>query len=293
MFPKALAILALLAASVAAGDTGEGGTCKNDSDCAGNLDCIRTSLFSHRCFAVSCAKGAAHAVIESGFNAKEYVATIRGKGGLRSNRDIVSLLRNNDATGGQQVMQAMKAFPPPREVFESNYTACLNPERRLAATGNKDGTRGLQTTISSTRYGLMWSLAGAFSYFGKSTWSDEVLGRSLQIVSNCVGGILGGDIGLDFLIQIFDQTLTRRIQGQLDDAANGEQIDGEQIDVSINDWQFIPVITLGPIGVQVGWDEERGPDGGGIITEVTLGASLGAAAGGFNQCFNEGMIVKV
>ena len=92
--------------------------------------------------------------------------------------------------------------------------------------------------------------------------------------------MLGGDFGLDVLFQVLTAN------SGFDPPTNGTLTlpDGKQSS-NINTLH-IPVITLGPIGIQVGWFEELGPERA-TLTDITLGPSLGAGALGFNYCFNE------
>lgn len=101
---------------------------------------------------------------------------------------------------GNDIAQRMSENPPPTDVFEKNYTACANPRQ------DSDEEDTEQVSFSRTLYGIQWSLAALFSYFGKSVWT-ETLGVQTRIQSNCVGAMLGGDVGLDFLSQIITTTL--------------------------------------------------------------------------------------
>lgn len=241
-----------------------GGGCDLDSDCVGKLDCIRVGIFEKRCAPVSCAKGAGQAVLNTGFKPGEYIGNLLGSTGL-SRRSFLSL----GETDTNRLSSAMKETPLPREVFNANFTACLNPS----------DSRNLQSTSSETDtwYGLQWSAAALFSYFGKVTWKDRIVGPCPfcddvrdQFLQNCIGFLVGGDAGLDVLFQIYTATDGRRNVGP----------DTE------SDTEYVPVITAGPVGVQVGWfKDDGGPDGGMTITEVTLGPSLGAALGGYSNCF--------
>ena len=272
--------LALLAALFAASplsveSVGAGQSCRSDSDCDGNLDCQRIRLLKKVCAPVSCAKGAAQAVVDSGFNAEAYLDNVKGKTGLK-NRDFATL---NDADA-KTLSAVTREYTPPVDVFNKNLTACLNPG------GSSDVES--KATQSDTWYGLMWSAAALFSYFGKSTWSEKgerADGSTFQSqqVSNCVGFLAGADVGLDVLFQIVSY----------DDDGNyfaPSSLSAENKDFSdtrdVGDSQYVPVITAGPFGIQVGWSADLGPEGG-TVTEITLGPSLGAALGGFNQCFNQ------
>ena len=171
MSPRAFVLFAMsvssLSSTVAAvGHVGNGGRCQSDLDCAGGMDCIRTGFTRKNCFAISCAKGAANALLDSGFNADAYLATIRGKTGLRGPRGVTD--KDNHA-----LSDTMRLNPPPMSVFESNYTACLNPQ-------GEEGERRLQSN-TETGYGLMWALAPLFTYFGKSAWYDSSFGGSSQV----------------------------------------------------------------------------------------------------------------
>ena len=90
----------------------------------------------------------------------------------------------------------------------------------------------------------------------------------LELLSNCVGLLSGGDFGVDFLAQIFEDRTDRQF------TTNTEM-------------DFIHVVTAGPIGVQVGWLTENGPENV-LITDVSIGASLGAALIGWTRCYVEG-----
>ena len=274
--------LALLAALFAASplsveSVGAGQSCRSDSDCDGNLDCQRIRLLKKVCAPVSCAKGAAQAVVDSGFNAEAYLDNVKGKTGLK-NRDFATL---NDADA-KTLSAVTREYTPPVDVFNKNLTACLNPG------GSSDVES--KATQSDTWYGLMWSAAALFSYFGKSTWSEkeEVRGPGGdstlqgQLVSNCVGFLAGADVGLDVLFQI---------RSNDDGNFAPSSLSAENKDFSttedVGDSQYVPVITAGPFGIQVGWPADDGPEDGTIFTEIALGPSLGAALGGFNQCFNQ------
>jgi hypothetical protein len=265
----------------AQGDAPSGGVCKSDGDCMGNLDCIRTGLFEKRCFPVTCAKGAAQALLDFGFDSDAYVHKVMADAGFASKTDFVMMGHN----ASSNLSQALLVDVPPMHVFNENLTACMNPESR------RRGLRKLQVySDARTAYGLQWSAAALAAYFGKSTWStiergilNDIL---VQLVSNCVGFILGADAGVDFLIQIFSEP---------DGAFSGaDNTTSKQISVTQNpgDTQYIPIITAGPFGIQVGWFQEEGADFQ-TITEITLGPSFGAALGGFTQCFNEATYTSV
>lgn len=253
----------------------DGGSCKSDSDCDGNLDCIHTGFRRKSCAPVTCAKGAAFALLEEGFDAEEYIATIRGKTGLRTNREFVVSLEEDKAPGIGQILANNP--PPMMAAFQSNYSACLHPERQLSPY---DDGRRLQTPgIESTLLGLMWSAAAGFSYFGKSTWGTNEAMQA-QLLSNCLGAFLGVDAGIDFLIQIFNGDASSILSLPEED-----DISGKPGTANPGDFQFVPAVTVGPIGIQIGWGVARGPQGG-TITEVSIGPSFGFGAGGFTQCFN-------
>ena len=94
---------------------------------------------------------------------------------------------------------------------------------------------------------------------------------------NCVGALLGGDAGLDFLAQIVTVS-----SGKVPSIANGLSPLTEQSDEF--PLYFVPIVIAGPIGVQIGWID--GIDIANYqIVDVTLGASLGAGLGGFNRCY--------
>lgn len=245
-----------------------GGRCKSDIECEGNLDCTRVGFFERRCFPVSCARGAAQAILDVGFKSDEYIKEVRAKASLTRNRDFATLGDSENT----RLTQALASTPPPMSVFNKNLTACLSPK------SDSDGDtreRKLQSGPEDTRYGLQWSAAAAFSYFGKSTW-QEVEGFNTQFLSNCVGFLLGADAGLDVLFQIFNEGANRIVSDQ----------QGITITVDPGNTQYVPVFIAGPIGVQVGWFQDEGPDEL-TITEVTLEPSFGLALGGFSQCYNE------
>ena len=275
-----IAVLASLTtlSSVAGEVMQKGGICNSDIDCAGNLDCTRVSVFEKRCFPVSCARGAAAALLDYGFSPDGYIADVMNKTGLANEREFLSLGED----GNSRLTQALASTPPPMTVFKSNYSACLNPD---SDTGSRklDEFKGYEFFEDYTAYGVMWSVAALFSYFGKSTyWEQDFFTETLdlQMVSNCVGFLLGGDFGVDFLIQIYDDKVDN---GFLTELGVGSK---ETETADPGETQFVPVFTAGPIGVQVGWWREGGPDEG-TITEVSLGASLGAALMGFSNCYNE------
>lgn len=133
---------------------------------------------------------------------------------------------------------------------------------------------------------MQWSIAALFSYFGKRTWKEYVVenggilgtddNRRTRFTSNCIGALVGGDVGLDVLFQIWDFDDGEQGMGPLREDTGG-----------FENTQYVPVFVVGPIGLQVGWLEDEGTNDGPTIIEVTLGPSLGAALGGFSQCFNE------
>ena len=285
-----------------------GGVCETNADCEGNLDCTGVGLLqSKRCFPVTCAKGAAAAVVDSGFKADQYLATVKSKAGVNSDREFMTL----DEAGNVNLVKAIATTRPPMEVFNANYTACLHPEetRRSLQFGGVDDDEFLDKLFEvETLYGLQWSGAALLSYYGKSTWwakediievpddDDDFpyddLDFNFQQLSNCVGVLLGGDFGLDVLFQIPDENyyklLTEDIffAGQdIDEFEEKPEAPTIETRHEVGNTQFVPVIVAGPIGVSVGWDQTEGPDSG-TITEVTIGASFGAALGGFAQCYN-------
>ena len=152
MFARSFLSLAVATLSLVASAS----ACQSDSDCAGNLDCTRVTPFKRACLPVSCAKGAAQAILDSGFVPRNYVRSIQRRSNLR-NGDLFSL------SGGesQSLAEAMTENPPPKEVFEANYTACVNPK-----SDEEDAEPEQTFSETLTGYGLQWSAAALFSYFG-------------------------------------------------------------------------------------------------------------------------------
>jgi hypothetical protein len=101
-------LLPLLNSVSSQGDIPSGEVCDSDEDCTGNLDCIRTGLFEKRCFPITCAKGAAQAMVDYGFNADDYIDRVIGDAGM-SKTDYV-LMTSKDSS---HLFQAMEADVPP------------------------------------------------------------------------------------------------------------------------------------------------------------------------------------
>jgi hypothetical protein len=307
----ALALVGLLAMMMpvmisAQGTAKDGQECSSDADCVGNLDCIRFGFFhGKRCAPISCAKGAAYALLDSGFDADAYIATLKSKAGLEKRLDFVRL--GNDIDRMSIIEQTLKVDPPPiKEVFMANYSACLYPEADVSEEeedGDDEGTRralrARSTTSAAankkvhrqlqdpqTQLGIMWSGAALFSYFGKSVWWEQGLfNTDYQFLQNCVGAILGADVGLDLLIEIFNDGFdpTSIFSNGLDPSEPGSS---ERRTRDPGNTVAIPVITAGPFGIQVGWFQEDGPDDGTFV-DVSLGPSFGANLGGYSVCFNQ------
>jgi hypothetical protein len=233
-----------------------GQSCNTDADCTGNKDCTRVGLFRKICAPVSCAKEAAQALLDSGFKAEEFIGTVLNQTGLKE-RDFLNL----DEDESTMVLAAVEASPPPITVFQDSLAACLGTGTEAEADAGNDA----KAMPDNHAYGFQWSGAALFSYFGKASWNCGACtpgnGR-VQRITNCVGFLAGGDVGLDFLLQVFS------------DFSLGEE----------RNTQCVPVAIAGPIGVQVCWVNSA-PDEG-TITEITFGPSFGVALGGFSQCFN-------
>jgi len=252
-----------------------GGKCNNDGDCAGNLNCVRLGIQNKRCAPVDCAKGAAQALLDSGFDPDDFIGKVIGRMGLESKYDINFF----DDSTSVSLQAALADTPLPMDIFQSNYTNCLHPQQ-------EEGKAALQARSSDdqlTLVGLQWSVAALFSYFGKSTWfNGEFQGNDLelQLVSNCIGFLAGGDVGLDVLFQIWDTDRTTFTEAttQSNSAATTRTA------TDPGNSQCIPVFVAGPIGLQVCWFVESGINGAPLLIEVSFGPSLGAALLGFSQC---------
>jgi hypothetical protein len=263
-----LVSLSLFGNAVSAqGNIPSGEECDSDRDCIGSLDCIRTGIFK-RCFPITCATGAAQAMVDFGFDPKGYINKVMEDSGMSSTSDLMFMSADDNSL----LSQTLAVDVPPIHIFNENYTACMNRDTRL---------RGLRElflyTTAQTTYGLQWSAAAFFSYFGKSTWGTVGPATSVQLVSNCIGLLAGGDAGVDFLIQIFSDI------NNLISARNSTS--KATVRFNPGDTQYVPVFIAGPFGVQVSWFAAEGPTTQ-TITEITFGPSLGLALGGFGRCFN-------
>jgi hypothetical protein len=278
LLARGLVSLLFLNSASAQGNAPAGAECDSDGDCAGNLDCIRTGVFEKRCFAITCAKGAAQAILDFGFDSDSYINKVMNDAGFASKTDFIMM----DGDHSTHLSKALAVDVPPMHVFNENFTACMNPANRLRRL-----TDGQLFPDGKTTYGLQWSTAALFSYFGKSTWTtnDEILNPGIiQLLSNCFGFLLGADAGVDFLIQIFSDP------NSLDNGSNSTTKTEQEFNPG--DTQYVPIVTAGPFGFQVGWFQSTGPTNQTIL-EITFGTSFGIALGGFSQCSNVARVETV
>jgi hypothetical protein len=283
--------------SVADSDSDDGGRCTKDSDCPGNLDCIRLG-FRKQCVPVTCAKGAAQAMIDNGFDAPNYIARLRGKTGLRGSTDFVALAQSDESSTTLLVKQAFVDYPPPMEVYNSNFTACLRPQDPQNPQDPQDtnllsrqggpyiptNTSRLQATAWT---GLSWTASAIFDYHGKLTsFADPERDFSRSLFSNCVGARAGAKFGVDFLIQSFCVNEVCFEEEPTENARNynNTPTDPRPVTIDPGNTVFVPILTCGPFSLSVGYFASNFTMG--TITEISFGASLGASLGGFNYCFN-------
>lgn len=257
--------------SVEVGGFGRGQVCAMDSECEGNLDCQAVSRSEKRCLPITCAKGAGMALLDYGFDPDGYVHDVLEKADLNGRTQW----RRFSEDESKRLQDAIRTIEPPMEVFNQNYTACVNPVvdgRRL-----EDVEEVVQQT---TAYGLQWGAAALLAYFGKWTrWEDEIADTDVRfnMVQNCVGAIGGLDIGVDFLAQIFSS------DNNLDILPSSEAATRGQTDFNI-EFDYIHILTAGPLGLQVGWFSEAGASAT-TLTEVTFGGSFGGSLGGYTKCY--------
>ena len=256
--------------SIEVGGFARGQVCSMDSECAGNLDCQKTSRTEKRCLPISCAKGAGMALLDYGFNPDGYVNDVLEKAELNGRTQW----RRFSEEEGKRLQDAIRTTEPPMEVFNQNFTACMNPEvvdgRRL-----EDAEPIVQ---ENTAYGVQWGAAALFAYFGKWTsWEDEIFDNDVKftMVQNCVGAMGGFDVGVDFLAQIINSDNDL----DFDFSSRGQERFDPEFD-------YIHVLTAGPLGIQVGWFTESGA-AETTFTEVTFGGSFGGGLGGYTKCFSD------
>jgi hypothetical protein len=288
-------VLPLLPGVAAQGNVQLGDRCELDADCKGNMDCTRTGLFESRCFPISCAKGAAQSILDFGFSADDYIGRIMEESGATSRMDLVTMMSQNNS----HVQQAILAQVPPMEVFNKNFSACTNPETTSGGLRKlqDDDTPGFN--VSRNFYGLQWSVSPVFSYFGKCTCAtidnlEEILDPyTIQLTSQCFGGILGADAGVDFLIQMFSARQEDASEFlPVPVSSNSTSKQPESVTFDPGQTHFVPIIIVGPFGLQVGWFVDGGPTAQTII-EITIGASFGLALGVFNACCNEATVTTI
>ncbi|CAB9509632.1 unknown protein [Seminavis robusta] len=269
-----LAFTTLISFVLVAGVTAQ--ECSSDVDCPANWDCMGGGPFGlgkKRCFALSCAKGAAQAFLETGFDADEFIGTIRSATGLK-NRDFMGFNADNDKNS--LLSEAFASNQPNLDVFTANFTACANPP-----TNVRRG-RELQTGLFSlTMTGIQWSGAAAIAYFGKSTWGSSG-GVGLQLVSNCLGALIGADVGFDYLIQIVQGT-----DSTLVDTLSDTSSDTKQNTVNPGNSWMLPFVTAIPLGFQYGVLDASDGSGDYSILEISFGPSVGASVLGYTACLNQ------
>ncbi|CAB9522656.1 expressed unknown protein [Seminavis robusta] len=245
--------------------------CDSVADCPTNWDCARTGLLrKKRCFPISCVTGAANAMEESGFNAQVYLDDIKTMTGLTRNRDFLALRGGDDDSDASNLLaEAFATYPVPHlDVFQANYSACASPTT---------GERHLQFNDGEVWPGLQVSVAALFSYFYKQTWwSGEFVGRqvSATYAANCIGALVGADVGVDLLLQVYSGGTNAAIGGIL----SRETIS------SSGTIACVPVTTIAIFGIQVCWNPDQ-TQGDLVVTEITFGPSLGVALGGYSSCF--------
>jgi hypothetical protein len=123
----------------------------SDRDCIGNLDCIRTGVWEQRCFPITCAKGAAKAMLDFGFDSQAYINKVINNTGFASKTDFVMM--GDDNSTRDDLAAALAKDEPHMRVCNENLTACMNPKETRH--------RRLQGDLD----------APLFSCFGKSTWA--------------------------------------------------------------------------------------------------------------------------
>ncbi|CAB9509633.1 expressed unknown protein [Seminavis robusta] len=189
--------------------------------------------------------------------------------GMTRNRDFMGLDADSDKSNS--LAEAFKLSPPPLAQFNANYTACAYP------TGNLR-QRELQFSQGDTWTGIQLSAAAAVSYFLKSTWYEGTL-ADYQILSNCIGALVGADVGLDLLLQVFQEG------SGFAPAISEEEDPSRQITITDTGvFECVPVTTIAIFGIQVCWDQASGADAGQFV-EITFGPSFGAALGGYSVCY--------
>ncbi|CAB9516491.1 unknown protein [Seminavis robusta] len=255
--------------------------CASEIDCPINWDCIKTGAFGGlfgkqkgRCSPVSCAVGAAEALLESGFDAEAYLDDIKTITGMTRNRDFMGLA-DADSDTSSLLAEAFAIHPPPLlATFKGNYSACA-----YLNNGNLRHQRELNL-VGDIWVGLQLSAAAFLSYFLKySVYSDAYTNKlDYQLLQNCVGLLMGADVGLDLLIQI--NYGLRSIEEE--DPSQQRQRPPYSED---RIYQCFPLATVAVVGVQVCWFQDSGPSEGEVLELTLYGASLGAAIGGYSHCF--------
>jgi hypothetical protein len=277
----------------AQGNVGE--PCESDGDCIGNLDCIATGVWEQKCFPITCAKGAAQAMLDFGFNSQAYVNKVINDAGFASETDF--LMMGDENSTQEYLLAALAKDVPPMEVFNANLTACMNPKKTRRDRGLQTLDEVLTNSVfqdGRTAYGIQWSAAALVSLFRKVTQTTLAVSEAipepdtkLDYVSNCIGFLLGGDIGLDFLIQIFSGRQSDFISdfSRSENLTTTKATEIQATEFNPGTSQYASVFTAGPFGVQVGWFQSEGPSEQ-TITEITFGPSFGMSLGGFSQCYN-------